>query len=101
MGGKDGNLANTKMFEFMNSGLPFICTDFNLWKKIVVEDVKCGLCIRPKSVEEMKRAITYLKDNEDECLQMGKNARKAAENCYNWSSQEESLLNLYKNVMKD
>ena len=98
MGGKEGNLANTKMFEFMNYGLPFICTDFRLWKQIVEQEEKCGICVNPYSLEEMTDAIKYLMEHPDERKQMGENARRAAEKTYNWECQEKLLVEFYRNI---
>lgn len=98
MGGKEGNLANTKMFEFMNYGLPFVCTDFRLWKQIVEQEEKCGICVNPYSKEEITKAIQYLIDHPEERKQMGKNARKAAEKTYNWECQEKLLVDFYRNI---
>lgn len=99
MGGKEGNLANTKMFEFMNFGLPFICTDFRLWKQIVEKEEKCGICVNPYSQEEMTRAIEYMINHPEERRQMGLNSRKAAEVKYNWESQEKLLVDFYNKLM--
>lgn len=98
MGGKEGNLANTKLFEFMNYGLPCICTDFRLWKQIVEQEEKCGICVNPYSLEEMTDAIKYLIDHPDERKQMGENARRAAEKTYNWECQEKLLVDFYSKI---
>lgn len=99
MGGKEGNLANTKMFEFMNFGLPFVCTDFRLWKQIVEQEEKCGICVNPYSKEEITKAIKYLIDHPEERKQMGENARKAAEKSYNWECQEKLLVGFYNKIV--
>ena len=99
MGGKEGNLANTKMFEFMNFGLPFICTDFRLWKNIVELEEKCGICVNPYSLEEIITAIKYFINHPQERKQMGHNARYAAERTYNWASQEKKLVAFYSNIL--
>jgi len=98
MGGKEGNLANTKMFEFMNYGLPFVCTDFRLWKKIVEKEEKCGICVNPYSLDEIRNAIVYLIEHPEERRQMGENARKAAVREYNWESQEKLLVEFYNKL---
>ena len=98
MGGKEGNLANTKMFEYMNYGLPFICTDFKLWKRIVEQEEKCGICVNPYSIEEVTNAIHYMIDNPEERKQMGENARRAAEKTYNWECQEKLLVDFYNKL---
>lgn len=99
MGGKDGNLANTKMFEFMNFGLPFICTDFRLWKQIVEQEEKCGICVNPYSLEEITHAIKYMIVHPEERRQMGVNARRAAEKTYNWERQEKLLVDFYNKLV--
>jgi len=99
MGGKEGNLANTKMFEFMNYGLPFICTDFRLWKQIVEQEEKCGICVNPYSEEEMTEAIKYLITHPEERKQMGVNSRRAAEKKYNWENQERLLVDFYNKII--
>lgn len=98
MGGKEGNLANTKMFEFMNYGLPFICTDFRLWKQIVEVDENCGLCVNPYDVNEIKKTIESLIYNPEKCEIMSENARKAAIEKYNWNTQEVKLVNFYNQL---
>jgi len=99
MGGKEGNLANTKMFEFMNFGLPFICTDFRLWKQIVEQEEKCGICVNPYSLDEMKEAIKYLINHPEERKQMSENSRRAAEKTYNWECQEKLLVDFYNKIV--
>lgn len=100
MGGTEGNLANTKMFEFMNFGLPFICTDFRLWKQIVEKDEKCGICVNPYNQEEITKAIEYLVTHTEERKQMGINSRNAAVTKYNWERQEKLLVGFYNKILK-
>lgn len=90
----EGTLGNTKLFEFMEVGLPVICTDYRLWKE-VVEGNNCGICVNPNDIDEITKAIRYILDNPKEAKIMGENGRKAAVEKYNWSTQEEVLLDLY------
>lgn len=99
MDGITGNLANTKLFEFMNWELPIVCTDYTLWQEIVEEKEKCGLCVNPYNVNEISKAIKYILENKDIAIQMGKRGREAMINKYNWKSQESALLELYNNVI--
>ena len=97
VGFHEGSLGNTQVFENMEAGLPVIGTDFNLWKKIIVDN-HCGLCVNPNSVEEITNAINYLLENKDEAIEMGKNGRKAVEREYNWSNQEKKLYLFYEGI---
>lgn len=38
----EGTLGNTKLFEYLASGLPIICTNFLLWREII-EKYNCGM----------------------------------------------------------
>jgi len=100
MDGKIGNLANTKLFEYMNWKIPIICTDFSLWKKIVVEEEQCGICVDPYDTNAIATAIKYLNDNPLIAKKMGENGRKAVLKTYNWKTQEVILLKLYDKIIK-
>lgn len=89
-----GTLGNTKLFEFMEAALPVICTNYTLWSEIIYH-YKCGICVDPSSVEDIRRAIRQLLDNPGEARAMGENGRKAVLEKYNWGSQEKVLLELY------
>ncbi len=95
--GEEGTLGNTKLFEYMEAGLPVICSNNKLWKEII-NKYNCGIAINPNRVEEIKEAILVLKNNPDKAKIMGENGRKAIEEEYNWSTQEKKLLLLYENL---
>ena len=97
--GKIGTLGNTKLFEYMQAGLPVICTDFILWKDII-DKWNCGLCVSPNNIEELRQAMSYLIDNPNIASTMGANGRKAIFSEYNWGIEEKKLLNLYECLFK-
>lgn len=99
-GGNIGSLGNTKQFEFMQIGIPIICTDFVLWKEII-DEWKCGICVNPHDIQAIRDAINYLIENKDIAKEMGDNAKKAVIERYNWKTQETVLLNLYDGLFKD
>lgn len=96
--GKVGNLSNTKFFEYMLMGLPLVCTDFELWKKIVEEE-KCGICVNPHNPVEIASAIGFFLDNPQEAQKMGENGRKAVIERYNWNTEKLKLLSLYQKLI--
>lgn len=98
VGGDVGNLGNTKMFEYMMAGLPFVCSDAILWKEIV-ERWQCGVCVDPENVEEISSAIRYLLDHPEEARRMGENGRRAVREAYNWGLEEKKLLALYRDIL--
>jgi glycosyltransferase involved in cell wall biosynthesis len=96
-GKEEGTLGNTKLFEFMAAGLPVICSDYRLWKKIIEEN-NCGICIDPNNIDEIAKSIRYILDNPEEAKKMGENGRKAVVEKYNWGVQEKVLLGLYEKI---
>jgi glycosyltransferase involved in cell wall biosynthesis len=100
MDGKTGNLANTKLFEYMNWEIPIICTDFSLWKEIIVDEIQCGICVNPYDINAISKAIEYLIENPEIARQMGKNGRKAVLNRYNWDTQALKLVALYEKIIE-
>ena len=89
-----GTLGNTKLFEYMQAGIPIICTDFILWKQIIEEE-KCGVCVNPRDVKSIVTAIKYIFSNSEKAKEMGIAGQKAVKEKYNWVTQEKALLNLY------
>lgn len=98
VGYKKGSLGNTKLFEYMQAGLPVICTDFEIWSQII-SDYKCGICVNPNDVDAIAEAITYLLKNPDLAIQMGKNGEKAVLEKYNWETEEKKLFSLYDSLL--
>lgn len=98
LGGNLGTLGNTKIFEFMQAGIPVIATDFILWKEIITK-YNCGICVNPRNVEEIRNAISYILNNKEKAKEMGDNGVRAFKEQYNWNTQEPVLFDLYKKVI--
>jgi glycosyltransferase involved in cell wall biosynthesis len=97
LGYKLGSYGTNKIFEYMEAGLPFICTDYILWKEIVNQN-NCGICVEPGNIEQIENAIKFLIGNPLIAYQMGQNGRKAVLNKYNWRSQEENYVDLFNKL---
>jgi glycosyltransferase involved in cell wall biosynthesis len=93
-----GTLGNTKLFEFMEAGLPLICSDYPLWDAIIKKH-HCGISIDPRNENEVREAIEYIINNPNEADFMGKNGINAVINEYNWGTQEFVLIKIYKDVL--
>jgi glycosyltransferase involved in cell wall biosynthesis len=94
LGGKRGTYAVNKVFEYMEAGLPIICSDYDLWIN-VVDKYSCGIYVRPGNVTEIRNAISYLLDNPAAAYQMGQNGLFAIRNEYNWKFEEAKLHELF------
>ena len=66
----------------------------------LVEELDMGLTIN-YCKEELRKAITRLRDDKELRERLGRNALKAAVSEYNWANQEKKLLNIYKELNFD
>lgn len=89
-----GSFGTNKIFEYMEAGLPIICTDFILWKEII-EKYDCGICVEPNNSNQIKNAINFLINNKEKAYQMGQNGQKAINSEYNWDVEEKKYLQMY------
>ncbi|WP_171490609.1 glycosyltransferase [Acinetobacter suaedae] len=89
-----------KLFEYMCAGIPVIASDFPLWQDIVIKN-KCGLCVDPKSPQEIADAIDYLIENPTIADEMGRNGFRAIQNEFNWAIEEQKLLKFYESILNE
>lgn len=87
----------TKIFEYMQQGLPVITNDFPLYKNYV-EEMQTGICIDIEKLDEAINRILLLLDNPNSCQQMAQNGIELTQNRFNWSTQEAKLLELYASL---
>lgn len=97
---KQGTLGNTKIFEYMQAGIPLICTDFVLWEKIV-KKYHCGICVNPLKQDEVANAVQYLIENPDEADKMGNNGKKLVREKFNWNQEEKKLFYIYEELIRE
>ncbi|HMO94002.1 MAG TPA: glycosyltransferase family 4 protein [Pirellulaceae bacterium] len=88
-----------KMFEYMAAELPVIASDFPLWREII-ESNECGMLVDPAQPKQIAAAIQWIIDHPQEAAQMGRNGRRAIEQKYNWSVEEEKLIRIYQGLLK-
>lgn len=97
LGWKLGSYGTNKIFEYMEAGLPFICTDYKLWEEIA-RGYNCGLCVSPGKPEEISAAIAYLLEDKARAFRMGQNGRKAVLDKFNWNSEEKKYVTLFRRL---
>lgn len=91
------NSLPIKMFEYMGAGLPFICSDFPLWKSIT-DETESGICVNPNDVDEIARAINLLFTNKKKAKEMGDKGRMWVLKKYNWGFEEKKLVEIYNSL---
>lgn len=99
VGYKRGSYGTNKIFEYMEAGLPIICTDFDLWKDIV-DRYQCGICIKPGDKEGLVQAMRTIMNNKKASYIMGRNGRRAVEEEFNWGSEELKYYKLFSELSR-
>ena len=100
-GGRVGTLGSNKLFEYMYAGLPVICSNQSLWKERIIDKYNCGIAVQPGNVKQIKSAIEFIVNNKQIAYKMGMAGRQAILKEFNWKTQEEELLKVYKFVLND
>lgn len=77
-----GSFGPNKIFEYMEAGLPIICTNYKIWNDII-KKYNCGICVEPNNVEQLKQAIYFLENNKEKAYEMGMNGMRAVREEYN------------------
>lgn len=88
----------TKMFEYMALGIPVVVSDFPLYRS-VVEREECGLCVDPEDSTAVAQAIRWLVEHPGEADEMGARGQRAVLERYNWGTEADALLALYRRVL--
>lgn len=96
-GHRRGSYAVNKLFEYMEAGLPVICTDYELWRDIV-DRYECGVYVRPGSVEDIRAAIELVITDRRKAYRMGQNGRRAVLEEFNWTSEERKYLAVFERL---
>jgi len=91
------NSSPNKLFEYMANGMAVVASDFPVWKEII-NTYQCGICVNPLDVDEVVNAISYLKNNPEIAVEMGKNGRKAVLEHFNWEVESRKLINFYREI---
>ena len=58
LGDRLGSFGSNKLFEYMEAGLPIICTDYDLWKE-VVQQYKCGIAVEPEMLRKFIMPLSF------------------------------------------
>jgi glycosyltransferase involved in cell wall biosynthesis len=89
----------TKFFEYMDSGIPIVCSDFPVWRSLI-DGIGCGLLVDPLDSQSVADAIEWLVENPEGAEEMGRRGQEAVRTRYNWEAESRKLLNLYEGLLR-
>ena len=87
----------TKFFEYMAAGLPVVCSDFPVWRELVVGN-GVGLAVDPEDAAAAVAAMVWLHEHPQEAAAMGRRGRELVRSHYNWDTQARRLIDLYRQM---
>lgn len=88
----------TKFFEYMTVGLPIICSNFPVWKQLMMES-RAGLCVNPNDLHDIMNAVRFLSKNPQYAQLLSHHGRQAVRERYHWSTQAQQLLRFYADML--
>lgn len=91
------DILSTKVYEYMAMKLPVIITDYP-YAAEVLRSYKFGIAVDAFNVDQISKAILYLKEHPTEAEKMGTAGRKAVQERYNWNIEEKTLCSLYESI---
>ena len=86
----------TKFYEYMASGVPFLCSDFPIWREFVSQH-ECGAVCNPVSEDEVWQGLVRLSSQAENYQALSTSALAAAPR-FHWREMEERLLSVYASV---
>jgi glycosyltransferase involved in cell wall biosynthesis len=89
-----------KLFEYMAAGIPIIASDFPLWRRLL-KGIDCALFVDPLKPAAIAEAIQYVLSHPAESSRMGRAGREAVRRTFNWDSQAQELVELYKGLVQN
>jgi len=87
----------TKFYEFMHFGIPFICSDFPLWKSFLEQNDVGRSIAFDASGQDLLDLVSQMTQSE-EYLSLSGNALKKSE-YYSWQKMSSVLVGMYKELL--
>jgi glycosyltransferase involved in cell wall biosynthesis len=89
----------TKTYEYMIMGLPVIISNYKYANELISK-YQFGISVNPEDVEEIAKALEFIRDNPEEAKRMGAQGKKLILEKLNWKIEEKKLEDFYLRVLK-
>jgi glycosyltransferase involved in cell wall biosynthesis len=89
----------TKLFEYMQAGIPVVGSKFPSWEKIVDVE-RCGILVDPENITEILAAVLEIFNSFEKQELMSQNGINAMKEKYSWESEARKLTSLYVSLLK-
>jgi glycosyltransferase involved in cell wall biosynthesis len=89
----------TKLFEYLAAGVPVVTASFPMWRSML-EPYDCSVFAEVNSPEAIAAAIHRYADDLELWQRHGTNARRAADEVFNWDREAGRLVGLYDSLLK-
>lgn len=94
----NGSLGIIKIFESMEAGIPIICSDVPVYRKMM-EEYKCGILVDPNDAKQIEDAIKFLLENKEEAWKMGQEGRRAVLEKYSWNAVSKDYVGIISGLV--
>lgn len=85
------NSLPTKVFEYLASGVPFVATDFPVWRQLFGGH-DAGVFVDTDDPEAVAAVLSELLDDPERCARMGANGRRAFEQHFGFEAEAARLV---------
>lgn len=92
------HIMQIKLYEYMNFGLPIICSNFGEMKKII-ESNGVGVTVNPYDVKKISKQLIEILNDNDKYNYYSQNGIAAVDNDFNWTKMELKLIKIYNELL--
>ncbi|MCE7887563.1 MAG: glycosyltransferase [Alphaproteobacteria bacterium PRO2] len=85
-------MSPLKIFEYMATGKPMICSDMPVLREILKNDEN-ALLRPPESITDWTKALKFLRDNPKDAARIGKTAQDDFLSHHTWKKRAEAIFN--------
>jgi len=84
-------MSPIKIFEYMSSGKPFICSDLPVLREVLESEHDC-LLVEPENVDAWASALSRLIASQELSSALATNAERKVRELYNWDKRAKMIL---------